>query len=156
MSGKLIGIFIVIISLIAGIAIYWLQVFAFYDEVRAEAVSMTLVNMTTGEAEALVVDEFQGIDGSSSPIRFRACFTTPMSDVTLSETYEPYHEATPLIAPGWFECFDAVEIGEAIEAGEALAFLSAKDITDGVDRVIAVFPDGRAFAWHQLNEKYQD
>lgn len=156
MSGKVIGIFIVVISLIAGIAIYWLQVYAYYDEVRADTVDLTLVNMATGEAESLAVDGFQGIDGTSSPIRFRACFTVLMSDVTLSETYEPYDEATPLIAPGWFECFNAVEIGTALEDGEAMAFLSAKDITDGVDRVIAVFPDGRAYAWHQLNEKYQD
>ncbi len=38
-----------------------------------------------------------------------------------------------------------------------MAFLGEKDIRDGgVDRVIAVYPDGRAFAWHQLNEKYDE
>ena len=57
----------------------------------------------------------------------------------------------PLTAPGWFDCFDAVAIGEALEKGEAIAFLSQANIHPGVDRVVAVFPDGRAFAWHQLN-----
>ena len=33
-----------------------------------------------------------------------------------------------------------------------VAFLSVADITRGVDRVVAVFPDGQAFAWHQLND----
>ena len=42
-------------------------------------------------------------------------------------------------------------IGEALETGEATAFLSEKNIHHGVDRVIAVFDDGRAYAWHQLN-----
>ena len=34
--------------------------------------------------------------------------------------------------------------------GEALAFLSQSDIAPDVDRVVAVFADGRAFAWHQF------
>ncbi len=55
-----------------------------------------------------------------------------------------------MTAPGWFDCFDANAIGEALERGEALAFLSQAEIAVGVDRVVAVFPDGRAYAWHQL------
>ncbi len=34
----------------------------------------------------------------------------------------------PLNAPGWFDCFDADAIGEALETGEALAFLGSRDI----------------------------
>ena len=83
-------------------------------------------------------------------------FTTPMSQAMLPETYLPLADAVPLTGPKWFDCYDAVEIGEALETGEAIAFLSERNIHDGIDRVIAVFPDGRAFAWHQLNEKYQD
>ena len=58
----------------------------------------------------------------------------------------------PTIGPGWFDCYDAQKIGEALEAGEALAFLSEHLAHYGMDRVVAVFPDGRAFAWHQINE----
>ena len=43
-----------------------------------------------------------------------------------------------------------------MERGEALAFLSQHDIASGVDRVVAVYPDGRAFAWHQLNDESKD
>nr|WP_255553747.1 DUF6446 family protein [Maritimibacter sp. DP1N21-5] len=117
---------------------------------------MTLVNVATGETEEIVANDVEAIDGSSSPIRFRACFQAGMSDAAMSETYQEYPGATPLNAPGWFDCFNAQDIGAALEAGEAMAFLSEKEIHDGVDRVIAVFPDGRAYAWNQLNEKYND
>ena len=156
MSGKLVGSFVVITALIAGVAIYWLQLYAFYDEVSAEQADMTMVNIATGAPEPIVISGFEGIDATSSPLRYRACFEPAQSIATLTETYAPYPEATPLTGPGWFDCYDAVEIGEALERGEAVAFLSARNIADGVDRVIAVFPDGRAFAWHQLNEKYQE
>ena len=68
----------------------------------------------------------------------------------LTETYVVYDRAEPLVAPGWFDCFDAVKIGRALETGEAIAFLSEATIHPDVDRVVAVFPDGRAYAWHQL------
>ncbi|GKY87230.1 DUF6446 family protein [Sinisalibacter aestuarii] len=156
MNGKIVGSFILITALIAGVAIYWLQVYAYYDEIAADRAEMTMVNIATGQPEPVLIEGFEGIDGTSSPIRYRACFTLPLRTGTLTETYEPYPDPTPLTAPGWFDCFDAVAIGTALESGEAMAFLSQHDIHDGVDRVVAVFPDGRAFAWHQLNEKYQD
>jgi hypothetical protein len=156
MNGKIIGSFIVITALVAGVAIYWLQLYAYYTEVSADTAQVTLVNIATGAPEPLLIDNFEGIDAISSPIRYRACFTTAMSEASLSETYLAYDNPTPLTAPGWFDCFDAEAIGEALERGEALAFLSQKNIHDGVDRVVAVFPDGRAYAWQQLNEKYQE
>ena len=45
----------------------------------------------------------------------------------------------------------AARIGEALEKGEAIAFLSQANIAPQIDRVVAVFPDGRAYAWHQLS-----
>jgi len=155
-NGKIVGSFIVIVSLAFGAFVYWSQEYRYYSEVAADAANMTLVDIATGQPEPVLIDRFEGIDGSSSPIRYRACFTLPLRTGTLTETYQPYPDPTPLIAPGWFDCFDATAIGTALERGEALAFLSQRDLHDGVDRVIAVFPDGRAFAWHQLNEKYQD
>ena len=79
-----------------------------------------------------------------------------MSLATLTETYQVYPAAEPLIAPSNFPCFDAEAIGTALETGEAVAFLSEPEIHKGVDRVVAVFPDGRAFAWQQLNDAYKD
>ena len=155
MSGRLVGTFIVGVALIAGVAIYWLQLYAFYDEVSAED-GLRMTNLVTGQPEVVLYESFEGIDADSSPLRYRSCFTTTMSLAMLTETFEPYEEATPLTAPGWFDCFDAVQIGADIEQGNALAFLGERNIKDGVDRVVAIYPDGRGFAWHQLNEKYSE
>ncbi|WP_246066677.1 DUF6446 family protein [Aliiroseovarius halocynthiae] len=143
------------IALVAGAAIYWLQLYAFYDEVSAED-GVRMTNLVTGQPEIVLYDSFEGIDADSSPLRYRSCFTTTMSLAMLTETFEPYERATPLTAPGWFDCFDATAIGAALENGEALAFLGERNIRDGVDRVVAIFPDGRGYAWHQLNEKYSE
>ncbi len=100
----------------------------------------------------ILTEGFSGVDADSSPLRFRGCFTTPLSLAILSETYKVYPDATPLNAPNWFDCFNAAQIGEDLETGNAVAFLSERDIEAGIDRVVAVYPDGRAYAWHQLNE----
>ncbi|GHE99443.1 hypothetical protein GCM10016455_20240 [Aliiroseovarius zhejiangensis] len=155
MSGRIIGIFIVVTALVAGIAIYWLQLYAFYDDVSLNT-ELRMTNVVTGEPEVVLYDSFQGIDADSSPLRFRGCFTTTMSLAMLTETFETYENATPLTAPGWFDCFDASQIGAALETGDAIAFLGERDIQDGVDRVVAIFPDGRGYTWHQLNEKYSE
>jgi len=156
-NGKLVAGGIVLTGLVASIAMYWLQVYAFYGPVPfTPGTEITLVPLEGAMPEAIVVENIEGIDADSSPLRFRACFTTPLTQATLTETYQLYDRPTPLTAPGWFDCFDADAIGEALERGEALAFLSQANIARGVDRVVAVFPDGRAFAWHQLNDTYKE
>ncbi|MCA8884541.1 MAG: histidine kinase [Rhodobacteraceae bacterium] len=156
MSGKIIGSLIVAIALIAGISLYYLQVYYYYDEVAADAVDIRLTPVQGGAPESIPAVVLGAIDANSSPIRFRACFTTPLSQAMLTETYRIYDDAEPLTAPGWFDCFDAGDIGAALEDGRAIAFLGEADIAHGVDRIVAVFDDGRAFAWHQLNSEFKD
>jgi len=151
MMGKILAGIIVITSLIAGAAMYYLQVYGFYDTVEYTPDHIKLTVLVTGTPEPMLVDGFTGIDADSSPLRFRACFTTPLSQAMLTETYVTYPNPTPLTAPGWFDCFDAGAIGAALESGEAIAFIGQENIEYGVDRVIAVFGDGRAYVWHQLN-----
>jgi hypothetical protein len=151
-NGKIVAGFIVISAAVVGAAIYYLQVYAYYDKVSFTPGAEILLTTIDGQKpEPILAEDVTGIDAHSSPLRFRACFHTPMSQAMLSETYIAYPQATPLVAPGWFDCFNAVQIGEAIERGEALAFLSQANIATDVDRVVAVFPDGRAYAWNQLN-----
>jgi hypothetical protein len=152
MNGKIVGVFILLAALLAGAGVYWTQVYAYYHTVAATdaAAEMRLITISGSVPEPLVADDFQGIDASSSPKRFRACFTTPQSLAMLSETYVAAERPEPTVGPSWFDCYDAKAIGEALERGEALAFLSEPEIHPGIDRVIAVFADGRAFAWHQL------
>jgi hypothetical protein len=150
-NGKLVGGFIVLTALLAGGAVYYLQEYAFYETVSfnpADAIELTA--LASGQPEAIPVKDLQGIDANSSPLRFRACFTTVLDVPTLTEGFQIYDAAVPLNAPGWFSCFDASAIGAALESGEAVAFLGKADVAPDVDAVVAVFPDGRGFAWHQL------
>jgi hypothetical protein len=156
LGGKLVGVGILLFALIAGATLYYLQVYAYYDEVETGETTIQLTSIVSGEPEEIIADGFEGIDSESSPIRFRGCFTTPMSHSLLTETYVSYDKAVPLIGPKWFSCFDAKVIGADLEEGVALPFLSQADITNGVDRVVAIYPDGRAYVWHQLNDKFAE
>jgi hypothetical protein len=152
-NGKIVGGFLVLTGLTAGAVLYYLEVYGYYHALPASAPAAQIKLTTLGGAtEAMMASDFEGIEGETSPLKFRGCFVTPMSLAMLTETFEPYESPTPLIAPSWFTCFDAERIGADLEAGNAVAFLSEKNIHPGVDRVVAVYPDGRAYAWQQLNE----
>jgi hypothetical protein len=156
-AGKVIVGAIVIVAAVAGAFLWYTAERAYYEPVAFQpGAEIRLVPLTSEQPEAIIVTGIEGIDADSSPIKFRACFTTPLSLAMLTETYRDYPGAEPLIAPRGFDCFDAEAIGRALETGEALAFLSEPNIHPGVDRVVAVFSDGRAFAWHQLNAEFRD
>ena len=156
-AGKVAVVAIVTVAAVFGAAIYYLQIYAYYTPVAFVPGNEIRLTPTAGAApEAIVANDVTGIDADSSPLRFRACFTTPLSQGLLTETYKVYDKAEPLIAPGWFDCFDAVRISKALERSEALALLSEAHIHPGVDRVVAVFPDGSGYAWNQLNDDLKE
>jgi hypothetical protein len=156
-NGKLVAGFIVVTALIAGAAMYYIQVYAFYRPYEpATATAAIRITGLSGTAEPMLTDGFEGIDADSSPLRFRGCFRTPMSLAVLSESYVVYPDPTPLNAPSWFSCFDSGRLTEDIASGSAVAFLSERNIAPGVDRVVAVYPDGSAYAWQQLNESAEN
>ncbi|MEP1201099.1 DUF6446 family protein [Tateyamaria sp.] len=150
MSGKLIGLIILIGSLIGGIALYYLQVYGFYEPVVEAEVQ--LVSVVSDMPEPITIDGFEAIDAESSPIRYRACFTTDLSLALLTETYVGLADATPRNAPHWFDCFDAEAIAAELDAGTALPFLGEKNVEFGVDRIVAITEDGRGYVWHELND----
>lgn len=150
MNGKLIVASIVVSSLIGGIALYYLQVYGFYEAVEVEEVE--LVSVVSDMPEAISIDTFEAIDADSSPIRYRACFTTDMSLALLTETYVGLETAVPRNAPAWFDCFDAPSIAAELDAGTALPFLGEKNVAFGVDRIVAITEDGRGYVWHELND----
>jgi hypothetical protein len=147
--GKAIGIAIVAVSLIGGAVLYYLQVYGYYAVLPEGAAADLRVTMADGAVVPVVAGAFEGIDAASSPIRYRACFAPqglpPVAELT------PYPAANPLNAPGWFTCFDSGAIGDALAAGRAQAVLGQRDVHWGIDRVLALMPDGRAYAWHQIN-----
>jgi hypothetical protein len=148
---RLVIVGILVSALVAGIFLYYQQVYAYYDEVQAEAQNVQMTNLVTGVPEPIIFDSFDGIDADSSPLRYRACFTTVLSQAMLTETFVILDEAEPRVAPAWFDCFDAAQLGADLENGDAIAFLGVENIQYGIDRVVAIYPDGRGFAWHQIN-----
>ncbi|MGR3323257.1 MAG: DUF6446 family protein [Pseudooceanicola sp.] len=149
--GKVLATVILVAALVAGVSLYYLQVYAFYDRLEATGPGDVLLVPADGTApEPLPHEAFQAIDSDSSPIRYRACFI--LTEEFDPSAWTPYPDAEPRNAPGWFECFDSTVIGEALADGSARAFLSVPEVQYGIDRVVAVLPDGRGFAWHEINE----
>ncbi len=150
MNGRIMGVVILISSLVAGVGMYYLQVYGFYEAVAEEDVQLT--SIITELPETIVFDDFEAIDAESSPIRYRACFTTTQSLAFFTETYVLLDGIDPRNAPDWFDCFDAAAIGAQLEAGTALTFLGQKNVAFGVDRIVAITEEGRGYVWHELND----
>lgn len=147
---RIIIVAMLLLAVLGGGLLYYQQVYAYYEKVEAHADAMVLTSVSTGAPEPIVVTDFQGIDAISSPLRYRACFDTTLSLAALTETFVIVEVAEPRVAPGWFDCFDAAQIGADLQT-EAIAFLGIENVQYGIDRVVAVYPDGRGYAWHQIN-----
>ena len=149
--GKFLVILLLVCCAVAGVSMYYLQVYAFYEEVPETGDDVRLTAIVSGTPEGLPYDRFEAIDSESSPIRYRACFTTDMGFDALSETYVIMDNPVPRVAPKWFECFDAEEVGGALENGAALAFMGEENVQYGIDRIVAIHEDGRGWVWHEIN-----
>lgn len=153
MSGRIVAGAIVMVALLAGGLLYYLQIYGFYVEVPAQGRDdVRLVNLVTEQPEEILYENFRAIDADSSPIRYRACFETSHSLAMLTETYVMVEPTPPRNAPGWFDCFDAEAIAGEIDSGAALTFLSEKNVAFGVDRIVAITEGGRGYVWHELND----
>ena len=131
-------------GLLAGGVMYYLQVYGYYSRLEPQ-IGLT-VALADG-AGRLDIRDFQGIDSDTSPLRYRACFTV-LGDLP---ALVPYADPTPLNAPVWFDCFDAGALQGDLAAGRASAFLVEGDFRYGFDFVMALYPDGRATLWPQIN-----
>lgn len=143
-SGAVAVLGLVVPALLVGGGVYYLQVYGYYDRLPAQD---TLTVATPDGPVQLAISDFEGIDSRSSPLRYRACFHVDGTPPALSA----YADPTPLFAPGWFGCFNAETIGADLEAGRARGVLIKGNFTYGFDRVMALYPDGRAYAWQQIN-----
>ncbi len=151
MTGKLLAILLLVSAALAGAAMYYLQVYGFYYYVEPKAGED--VTLLAAEDQAPVVipySAFQAIDADSSPIRYRACFETDLAVTDLSE-FVPIENPEPLTAPRWFDCYDAAAVADALDSGQAQAFVGVKNIHYGVDRIVAITNDGKGYVWHALN-----
>ncbi|MCF6431375.1 DUF6446 family protein [Leisingera sp. MMG026] len=151
--GKVLALVLILSALAAGGAMYYLQIYGFYDNVELQpGRDVMLMPLDGGEPQPVAYSDFEAIDAGSSPIRYRACFRTRVSPDELAQIFTLTDKLEPRNAPGWFDCFDAAAIGARLADGSAKSFLSVKNISFGVDRVVAVTDDGRGYVWHELNK----
>ena len=143
--GKFLVILLLICTLAAGLGAWYFQTRAFYERLP-DQVAVQLTTLGASSPQAFPITNFQGIDSDSSPIRFRACFDIDVDPAQLT----PYARATPLVAPSWFDCFDAGNLTQALAEGRAQAVMGVSNIRYGIDRVV-VLMDGRGYAWQQIN-----
>jgi len=146
MNGKIFAGGFVAFAVVFGIGLYYALVYAYYDKVN-DLTEITVQDRT------IAVSNYEGIDATSSGLKLRGCFSVMPADF---EGLTHGVTAIPLSAPKWFKCYNVGELQEDLDAGRAVAYLAAENEKDGIDRLIAVYPDGRAYQWRQLNEKYQD
>ena len=126
------------------VALFYFQNYAYYDSIDSRQ------NILLGK-KRYEISYYQGIDSESSGLKLRECFVVDiLDDINLPK----YEKPTPLTAPYWFKCFNAERITKDLEDGKASAFLIIKEEFDGIDNVIAIYPDGRSYRWRQLNTKY--
>ncbi|MES0861609.1 DUF6446 family protein [Ruegeria sp. SCPT10] len=151
MTGKLLALILLLSAALAGGGMYYLQVYGFYYEVEPQPGQDVLL-LATGadQPQAIAYTAFQAIDADSSPIRYRACFETDLTPDQMT-AFTPAQNPEPLTAPGWFDCYDAPALADALKDGQAQAFIGTKNIHYGVDRIVAVTQDGKGYVWHALN-----
>lgn len=143
-SKLLVGSF-VLFAVLFGVALWWFQTRAFYE--RLSGPGEVIVR-----GASLPVAEFEGIDAGTSPLKLRACFRVAEGVAGDALAIFPVAEdATPLVAPGWFDCFDAAAIQAGISDGSIRAVVAEANAPWGFDRLVAVAPDGRGWMWRQMN-----
>lgn len=152
MNGKIIVIAILAVTAVFGAVMYYMQVYGYYEEVTPQPGRDVLLTLAaTGEPAPIAYSDFRAIDADSSPIRYRACFTTTETPASLAQTRVPLAATEPRIGPGWFDCFDPAAIDEALNSGTAQTFLGTKNIAYGVDRIVVITDAGKGYVWHELN-----
>ena len=79
---------------------------------------VAIVEKKTELPEVIDYSNFHAITSESSPIRYRACFETSEDLNDLRNRYLVYEGAEPKIAPYWFECFNAEDLGFPLQMAQ--------------------------------------
>ena len=149
MKGNIFVILLLSFTLLFGATLWYFQNYAYYE--RNDVNDMTITLMGTGSKINVELDEIKSINSSTSPLKFRSCLRINNQALETIENYLPYSEGIPLRAPNWFKCFNVKNITNDLQSGKAMAYLSEANIEYGIDRVLAIYPNGEAYAWHQIN-----
>lgn len=141
MSGRRLVLGFAAFLAIFAAALVWFQFFAYYE--RQSGLGALKI-----DGRVVPISDYDGIDATTSPLKLRGCFRIDPAAVA---SLAPDPDATPLIGPFWFRCFDAGRLTDDLAAGRATAHRIAHDDPEGFDTLIAVYPDGEGYLWRQLN-----
>lgn len=145
-SGSLVALVIAATAALGGGVIYYLQNFEHYKPVTG------LTEISIGGAR-FGVSDYDGLDHDGWPMRLRGCFKLSDPEGALAAG-RATARAEPFGAPDWFECWNAAEIDADLKAGRAKAVI-AETTGEGEftrERIVVVYPDGRAFQWRRLQK----
>ena len=142
MSGKYVVVGLVGFTFVFAMAFWWFQEHAFYEETVADTAEVMIDDV------AYPVTNWRGITSTSSPLKMRACFV-----LRTTIDVPPSTAPTPLVAPGWFKCFNAQYITESLASEYGKAYVAERNDPPGFDRIVATFPGGNTYMWRQLSEQ---
>ncbi|SIS49507.1 DUF6446 family protein [Phaeovulum vinaykumarii] len=100
---------------------------------------VSLVSVATGQVEPFLAETLAAGGGAE-------CLRTPLSLALMTESYVLEDAARPV--PAALPCYDPARLAADLAAGRAVAFLGDAP-APGLRRILAVYPDGRAYAWAQ-------
>jgi hypothetical protein len=150
MNGKIVGLGLLGAAALAGAGLFYLEQFHWYDVSEDPRGTLRILAEDGGTIE-LPVTLLRVAEGSSSPLKYRACFATATTSAALGDRAVIHPDPVPTVAPLSFPCFDADAIAGALDAGSATAYLSRENEPYGIDRVVALTETGAGYAWHQIN-----
>ncbi|MEO1122273.1 MAG: DUF6446 family protein [Pseudomonadota bacterium] len=145
-AGQWIVIGMLSVAVVTGVSVYYLQNFFFYDRVT------DVSSIQIGDRD-FAVSEYDGLDNRARPLRLRGCFKLADPEGALAAgSLAP--DAAPFDAPEWFECWDAAAIDADLKSGAAQAVLAESTTANGftTERLVAIYPDGRAYQWRRIFE----
>ena len=145
-SGHWVVIGIAAVTVIAGVAVFYLD--GFYHYKRADGLDAIEIG-----GQSVTVRDYIGLDNPALPLRLRGCFTIedPAAAIAAGELRQ---DIEPFGAPFWFECWDAEQIATDLKSGRAKLIL-AETAGSGdfvTERLVAIYEDGRAYQWRRLRD----
>ncbi len=159
MSGRNLIIGLIALTVVFAVALWWFQNHAYYESAEgAEAIEIAGLSIP--------VTDYSQIDAATSPLKLRACFrlsdpadlnrAVQASAPLTGEARKAGIPLDPLVAPNWFECFDAETLAGLAQSPGAEVIVAARNAPQGFDRIALILPDGRGWLWRQLNETYRE
>ena len=128
-------------------ALWYFQTYAFYRDLPQQPFVI--------QGTEYPVETWKGTDADSSPLKMRVCLTvSPVTAERILAEHAVADDGEPLVAPSWFDCFDAKQISRDVLEGKAWVYAPGTSPFADVHDYLALYPDGRGFLWRQLDPKF--